>query len=126
MSNWRKRIKTAPRRRGKHEFRMQTVYKNMEDVQRRSTRAKKGRHIYSMVIVPCSKCGKKFRIKRMLRDILDRQKKDKTCPICAKVPSKAYLMVSKKEQANIEKYHKANNCTVRKMTEEERKKYLDD
>jgi hypothetical protein len=79
---------------------------------------------YKMHIVKCSKCNKKFRINRNLKRGLEFKNKKLVCPICSKHFKKRYLMISKKEEEAIKRLHKAQGCIVRKMTNKEKQKYL--
>lgn len=122
MSNWGRRIKCRPRRKGKYEFDHSAVVNQMMFVEANKTLGGKG-HFYKMHIVPCGKCGKKFKINKDLKMILNKRDDEKICPMCAGITSKYYLMVSEKEQVAIARLHEAKGCTVRKMTDEEKRKY---
>jgi len=127
MSNWLKRVRPKHRKRGKWERRQQAVI-DMELFSRsRMTLQKrrkglKERGLYRMLIEVCGKCGRKFKMDRTLRNWCDKNDKIKKCPICDN-SGRMYLLVGKKEERAIRNLHKAQGCTVRKMTEEEKKKY---
>lgn len=78
--------------------------------------------LYAMVIVPCSICGRLFKLNREKNMIYDKKGWAKNCPIC-KGEGASYLIVSEAEKKAIKNLHDAQGCTKRKMTPEERIKY---
>ena len=123
MGNWLKKIKCRPRRRGKYERNQSSVINHEMFKQAQSTIRKGDRHFYKLHIVPCAKCGRKFKMNKQLKKALEYHEQLKYCPVCRGRYSKRYLMVSKTQEIAIERLHEAQDCTVRKMTKEEREKY---
>lgn len=80
-------------------------------------------HKYKQGISTCEKCGKKFYQSRDAANYWIEKGKKPICNPCLGNDYPAHYIGTDTEQ-KIQRFHEGTGCTVRKMTPEERNKYL--